>query len=305
MTSKYGKVAVLMGGNSGEREISLKSGAAVLAGLLENNIDAHGVDVDKNIFNVLQEGSFDRAFIALHGCGGEDGAVQGGLEMIGIPYTGSGVMASSICMDKIMTKTIWETSAILSPKFVLINEETQYEELVSQLGSPFIVKPSLEGSSLGIHKVATPHEFESAVADAKRFQGYLMAEQWIEGSEYTVAVLNNRALPVIRLKTPHSFYDFEAKYKANDTQYILPCGMEPEQEALLQAKALAAFSATGASGWGRVDVMIDAHDEAWFLEVNTVPGMTDHSLVPMAAASINVNFSQLVVEILETSFREY
>jgi D-alanine-D-alanine ligase len=299
---RYGKVAVLMGGTSGEREISLKSGAAVFKALKENNIDAHSVDVDKNVFSILSQGKFDRAFIALHGCGGEDGAIQGGLEIIGLPYTGSGVMASGICMDKLMTKKVWHAMGVKSPRFMSVSIDTAFEDVEGDIGCPFIIKPSLEGSSLGVHKVSNRQQFKVAIEEASLHSGLLMAEQWIDGKEYTVSILDDSALPVIRLETPNEFYDFEAKYKASDTQYHLPCGLEQQDEAKLQNQALEAFRSTAAKGWGRVDVMIDKAGQAWFLEINTVPGMTDHSLVPMAAASVNINFNALVLRILETSF---
>ena len=297
----FGKVAVLMGGKSGEREISLRSGRAVHKALLANNVDAHVVDVNTDVYDLLRKQHFDRAFIALHGCGGEDGTLQGGLEIIEIPYTGSGVMASSICMNKIMTKRVWKTEGVKSPDFVQINATTSFEEVQSVLGTPFVVKPSLEGSSLGIHIVENAKQYKSAVADAKKFNGALMAEKWIEGREYTVAILHDAALPVIRLETPRTFYDFAAKYEAENTQYIIPCGLSDPLETTLKEQAVRAFSATGAHGWGRVDVMTDSEGECWFLEVNTVPGMTDHSLVPMAAAHAGIDFERLVVEILTTS----
>ena len=300
--SKYGKVAVLMGGWSGEREISLKSGAAVLSALQGSGVNAVGIDVDRDIFSTLKTGNYDRVFIALHGCGGEDGVIQGGLETIGLPYTGSGVMASSICMNKLMTKKVWQSTNVPTPKFICLGDEANYETIKHDLGSTFIVKPSHEGSSLGIHKVTNAQELAHALNDSEKFQGQLMAEQWIQGEEYTVGILNNSPLPVIKLETPHDFYDFEAKYQSNDTQYILPCGLSVSVENTLKEKALAAFEATGATGWGRVDVMMDARGHYWFLEVNTVPGMTDHSLVPMAAADIGINFEQLVLKILDTTF---
>lgn len=301
---KYGKVAVLMGGTSGEREISLSSGAAVLNALINSGVDAHGVDVDKNIFSVIQNNKFDRAFIALHGCGGEDGSMQGGLEMLKLPYTGSNVMASSICMNKVMTKKLWATAGVQSPRFMSIDEAVDYQQVEMTLDTPFVVKPSLEGSSLGIHKVSNEQEFEIAKKDALKFQGSLMAEQWVDGSEYTVAILNGVALPVIKLETSHDFYDYSAKYQANDTQYIVPCGLNEIEENALKAEALNAFNATCATGWGRVDVMIDHDNQCWFLEVNTVPGMTDHSLVPMAAANAGIGFDQLALQILDTSFNK-
>lgn len=297
--NKYGKVAVLMGGDSGEREISLKSGAAVLKALLENGVDATGIDVNLEIFNTLREQNFERVFIALHGCGGEDGAIQGGLEILKLPYTGSGVMASGICMNKLMTKQIWASANIPTPKFVNLDEADDYQSVKAELGSVFVVKPSQEGSSLGIHKISNEQEFNYATQDAQQFQGQLMAEKWIEGEEYTIGVLHDEPLPVIKLQTPHDFYDYEAKYQSNDTQYILPCGLSASQENELKQSALKAFKATEASGWGRVDVMMDKHQQPWFLEVNTVPGMTDHSLVPMAAAYVGIAFDQLVLKILD------
>ncbi len=297
----FGKVAVLMGGFSGEREISLRSGNAVLAALVNAGVDAYGIDVDKHIFNRLQDEKFKHAFIALHGRGGEDGCIQGGLEMIGLPYTGSGVMASSICMDKIMTKKIWLAMGVSTPRFSEIHDNTRFKEVANHLGLPFIVKPSCEGSSLGIAKITSETEFVTACLKAHAFSGELMAEEWVQGSEYTIAVLDDEALPVIQLQTPHDFYDFEAKYKSNDTQYLLPCGLDEMAEVQLQVQALQAFRATGAASWGRVDVMLDDQGKSWFLEVNTVPGMTDHSLVPMAAKHIGVDFQQLVLRILAAS----
>ena len=297
----FGKVAVLMGGRSGEREISLRSGNAVLAALINAGVDAHGIDVDEHIFNRLQDEKFKHAFIALHGRGGEDGCIQGGLEMIGLPYTGSGVMASSICMDKIMTKKIWLAMGISTPRFSEIHDSTKFKDVANHLGLPFIVKPSCEGSSLGIAKITSEAEFVVACLKAHAFSGELMAEEWVEGSEYTVSVLDDEALPVIQLQTPHDFYDFEAKYKSNDTQYLLPCGLEEMAEVQLQVQALQAFRATNATSWGRVDVMLDDQGKSWFLEVNTVPGMTDHSLVPMAAKHIGIDFQQLVLRILAAS----
>ena len=297
----FGKVAVLMGGRSGEREISLRSGNAVLAALINAGVDAHGIDVDEHIFNRLQDEKFKHAFIALHGRGGEDGCIQGGLEMIGLPYTGSGVMASSICMDKIMTKKIWLTMGIPTPRFSEIHDSTKFKDVANHLGVPFIVKPSCEGSSLGIAKITSEAEFVVACLKAHAFSGELMAEEWVQGGEYTVSVLDDEALPVIQLQTPHDFYDFEAKYKSNDTQYLLPCGLEEMAEVQLQVQALQAFRATNATSWGRVDMMLDDQGKSWFLEVNTVPGMTDHSLVPMAAKHIGIDFQQLVLRILAAS----
>jgi len=302
--NKYGKVAVLMGGLSGERFISLKSGSAVLNALQANNVDAHAIDVGTDIIKQLIAGDFSRAFIILHGCGGEDGTMQGALQTINMPYTGSGVMASSICMNKIVTKQLWAATDIPTPDFVVLDATMNYKQVAQQLGDVFIVKPSREGSSLGIHLVHNTEEFIAAVQAAQQHQGQLIAEQWIVGKEYTVAVVNDQALPVIRLKTKNEFYDYEAKYQSNDTQYLLPCGLDVDSEVSLKELAQHAFVATGAQGWGRVDVMIDEQGQPWFLEVNTVPGMTDHSLVPMAAAYVGIDFNALVLQILETSFLE-
>jgi len=302
--NKYGKVAVLMGGLSGERFISLKSGSAVLNALQANNVDAYAIDVGTDIIKQLIAGDFSRAFIILHGCGGEDGTMQGALQTINMPYTGSGVMASSICMNKIVTKQLWAATDIPTPDFVVLDATMNYKQVAQQLGDVFIVKPSREGSSLGIHLVHNTEEFIAAVQAAQQHQGQLIAEQWIVGKEYTVAVVNDQALPVIRLKTKNEFYDYEAKYQSNDTQYLLPCGLDVDSEVSLKEQAQHAFVTTGAQGWGRVDVMIDEHGQPWFLEVNTVPGMTDHSLVPMAAAYVGIDFNALVLQILETSFLE-
>lgn len=308
MTAKaidqYGKVAVLMGGISGERSISLKSGAAVINALQANHVDAHAIDVGTDVIKQLIAGDFTRAFIILHGCGGEDGTMQGALQTINMPYTGSGVMASSICMNKIITKQLWAAADIPTPSFMVLDASINYQQVARQLGDVFIVKPSREGSSLGIHCVHNEEEFIFAIEEAQKHQGQLMAEQWIVGKEYTVAVVNDQPLPVIRLKTNNEFYDYEAKYQSNDTQYLLPCGLDGESEASLKTQAQRAFAATGAQGWGRVDVMIDEQGQPWFLEVNTVPGMTDHSLVPMAAAHAGIDFNALVLQILETSFLE-
>lgn len=297
----FGKVAVLMGGNSGEREISLRSGSAILKALLAIGVNAHGVDVGSDVFALLQEHKFDRVFIALHGCGGEDGSIQGGLEIINVPYTGSGVMASSICMNKLMTKQLWVAENISSPKFITIQSNTSFQDVTDLLDIPFILKPSLEGSSLGISKIENESQYNQAISQAYKFKGVLLAEQWVNGREYTVAILNGQTLPVIRLETPRGFYDFEAKYQSSDTQYLIPCGLSDADEKEIQVQALRAFNATGATGWGRVDVMIDDAGRYWFLEVNTVPGMTDHSLVPMAAKHIGISFEELVVKILQTS----
>lgn len=304
----FGKVAVLMGGPSAEREISLKSGAAILAALQASNVNAEVIDVSSDVFEKLRAGNYQRALIALHGPLGEDGCIQGGLEVMGLPYTGSGVMASSICMNKLMTKQIWQGSGIPTPKYRVLsdqpNNELVEEELIAELGLPMIFKPVSQGSSIGMTKVNSQAEIAAAWASAREFEETVIAEQWVEGREYTVAILEGKALPVICLETPHTFYDFNAKYQANDTQYHCPCGLPEIVEKQIQLLSVQAFDATEASGWGRVDVMLDKDDQPWFLEVNTVPGMTDHSLVPMAAQAENINFNELVIKILQTSFKE-
>ena len=300
----FGKVAVLMGGPSAEREISLKSGSAILTALKESNVHAEAIDVSIDVFEKLQAGKYERAFIALHGPLGEDGCIQGGLEVIGMPYSGSGVMASSICMNKLMTKQIWHGCGIPTPKYRILSDDLSEDELLAELGLPMIFKPVSQGSSIGMTKVNCKAEIASAWASALDFEEAVIAEQWIEGPEYTVAILGDIALPVIRLETPRTFYDYDAKYQSNDTQYHCPCGLSEELEQQIQARALQAFDATEATGWGRVDVMLDKDNQPWFLEVNTVPGMTDQSLVPMAAKAKNISFNELVIKILQTSFKK-
>ena len=300
----FGKVAVLMGGPSAEREISLKSGAAILTALKKLNVHAEAIDVSTDVFEKLHSGKYERAFIALHGPLGEDGCIQGGLEVMGVPYSGSGVMASSICMNKLMTKQIWQGCGIPTPKYRVLSDELGEDELITELGLPMIFKPVSQGSSIGMTKVNNKAEIASAWASARNYEETVIAEQWVEGREYTVAMLDGNALPVIRLETPRSFYDYDAKYQSNDTQYHCPCGLSEALEKQIQTLAMQAFNATEASGWGRVDVMLDKDDQPWFLEVNTVPGMTDHSLVPMAAKAKNISFNELVIKILQTSFKE-
>jgi D-alanine-D-alanine ligase len=300
----FGKVAVLMGGPSAEREISLKSGAAILSALQASNVNAEAIDVSSDVFEKLSTGKYERVLIALHGPLGEDGCIQGGLEVMRLPYTGSGVMASSICMNKLMTKQIWQGCGIPTPKYHVLSDVLDEDALLTDLGLPMIFKPVSQGSSIGMTKVTSRAEIASAWANARNFEETVIAEQWIEGPEYTVAILEGHALPVIRLETPHTFYDFDAKYQANDTQYHCPCGLSEELEKQIQLLAVQAFAATQATGWGRVDVMLDKNNQPWFLEVNTVPGMTDHSLVPIAAKAKNINFNQLVIKILQTSFKE-
>ncbi len=298
--SHLGRVAVLFGGWSAEREVSLKSGHAVLEALRARGVDAHGIDADRDVLETLKAGDFDRAFIVMHGRGGEDGVIQGALELIGLPYTGSGVLASALGMDKQRTKQLWLGAGLPTPAFRVLNTIRDAVDAGETLQPPLMIKPALEGSSIGMSKVHRAEDLPAAFDKARGF-GPVLAEQFIEGEEYTVAVLGDAALPPIRLETTHDFYDFDAKYVANDTRYHCPCGLPPQAEAELKALALAAFRAVGARGWGRVDVMRDGEGRFWLLEINTVPGMTDHSLVPMAARAAGMDFESLVWRILETT----
>lgn len=300
-TENWGKVAVLMGGCSAEREISLKSGTAVLEALLRQGVDAQGIDVGKKVLEQLSRGQFKRAFIALHGRGGEDGVIQGALETLGLPYTGSGVLGSALAMDKLRSKQLWRGMGLPTADFSVLNEGTDLALVVANLGLPLMVKPAREGSSLGMRKVDSIEALRAAYREAMAFDGTVIAEQWLPGAEYTAAILRGRALPLIGLETPRIFYDFEAKYLTDTTRYLCPCGLSEEQAQHLQALALQAFQALGASGWGRVDFRCDAQAHPCLLEVNTVPGMTAHSLVPMAAQAAGIEFDQLVLEILESS----
>ncbi|GKT11685.1 MAG: D-alanine-D-alanine ligase [Thiomicrorhabdus sp.] len=297
----FGKVAVLMGGKAAEREISLKSGAAVTQALKAQGIDAAGCDVQSLDDLKWIAKQYDRAFIALHGRWGEDGVVQAILSDLGMPFTGSTMAASAIAMDKLRTKWMWLGAGLPTPKFVWISEENPLVLESFTIPFPVIVKPSHEGSSIGMRKVDSAAELEEAVIYAQKFDSEVLVEQWITGREYTGAVLNGEALPLIQLKTSHSFYDFEAKYQSNDTQYICPCGLDEAQEKAIQLLVLKAFSVLGAGSWGRVDLMLDGNDQPWLIELNTVPGMTDHSLVPMAAKATGRSFENLVVEILQSA----
>ena len=296
--TQFGKVAVLMGGLSAEREISLLSGNAVLTALKNKGVDAYGVDVDENIVGDLVAEEYQQAFIILHGRGGEDGTMQGLLELMNLPYTGSGVMASSLAMDKLKTKQIWRAMELPTPDFCIIDSEQSCNKALEKLDLPLIVKPVLEGSSIGMSKVEKEEELIPAWKIAQQCGGTVIAERWIVGKEYTAAVLDDEVLPLIRLETSHSFYDYDAKYEANDTQYICPCELDAESEANFSALAKQAFDAVGASGWGRVDFMVDEGGKPWLIEVNTVPGMTSHSLVPMAAKQSGISFDDLVFKIL-------
>jgi D-alanine-D-alanine ligase len=296
---KFGKVAVLLGGKSAERQVSLNSGQSVLDALVRSGVNAEPFDPLTRPVTELT--AYDRAFIVLHGRGGEDGQIQGVLDWLNIPYTGTRVQGSAIGMDKVKTKQIWQGSELPTAPYRLITADTNFNEVIDKLGLPLIIKPVHEGSSIGMSKVEKTEDFETALSKATTHDSIVMAEQWITGSEYTVVILNGEALPVIRLEPPKdvAFYDYEAKYKRNDTQYGIPSGLSDADEKHLKELALRAFQAVGASGWGRIDAMRDEQGNFWLLEVNTVPGMTDHSLVPKAAQAIGLNFDQLCLTILE------
>jgi D-alanine-D-alanine ligase len=294
-----GKVAVLLGGRSAEREVSLKSGAMVLQALRASGVDAHPFDPKERGLPELIAERFERAFIALHGRFGEDGTMQGALELLGLPYTGSGVLASALAMDKRRTKLVWQACGIPTPPYRMLHAADDWAGVVAELGLPLMVKPACEGSSIGISKVTSIEQLEPAYQLAAKHDSDVLAEQFIVGDELTAAILDDQALPLIRLETPRVFYDYEAKYHAADTRYVVPSGLPPEQERALQALALEAFRAVGAEGWGRVDLMLDRAGRPYGLEVNTVPGMTDHSLVPMAARACGIGFDRLVLRILE------
>ncbi|MHB8622837.1 MAG: D-alanine--D-alanine ligase [Sulfuricaulis sp.] len=300
MTHKnFGRVAVLMGGPSAERDVSLKSGNAVLAALKRQGVDAHGMDTDKSSLRMLEEGKFDRVFVALHGRWGEDGVIQGMLEVLDIPYTGSGVLGSALGMDKLRSKYLWQAAGFPAPESVVLEPATDLSQVIAKLGLPIFVKPVREGSSLGISKAKTLGELKAAREMAAKYDDQVIAEQFIDGAELTCGILGNQALPLIRIETDREFYDYEAKYILDSTRYACPCGLPASQERMIQDLALRVFKAIGCSGWGRVDFMIDKAGHPYTLEVNTVPGMTDHSLVPKAAKQAGIDFDELVIRILE------
>ena len=302
---QFGKVAVLMGGTAAEREVSLKSGTAVLDALLRQGVDAVGIDVvDSTVLGQLQDGGFARVFIVLHGRGGEDGVIQGALEALGLPYTGSGVLGSALGMDKVRTKQIWQAVGLPTPAFRVVSDARDVLAAGTALGFPLMVKPAHEGSSIGMSKVERGADLETAYHAAARYDSAVLLEAWVTGKEYTAGIVGDEALPLIRLETPRSFYDYEAKYRANDTSYHCPCGLPEAEEQALRALAQRAFRAIGASGWGRVDFICDKDGNPCLIEVNTVPGMTDHSLVPMAACVAGIGFDQLVLRILETTLTD-
>lgn len=303
MSTEFGKVAVLFGGGSAEREISLKSGNAVLAALRGRGVDAHAFDPASRPLQELKSEGFDRVFLILHGRGGEDGTAQGALELLGIPYTGSGVMASAVGMDKWRTKLLWRGAGLPVPDFAVLDAESDFTAVERRLGLPLFVKPANEGSSVGITKVKALGALAEAYREAAKHDSLVLAERFVGGGEFTVAMLGEgdglRALPVVKIEPATEFYDYEAKYFRDDTRYLCPSGLPPEKEAEMQDLALRAFMVLGCRGWGRVDVLLDTDGTPYLLEINTAPGMTDHSLVPMAARVAGVEFPDLCLKVLE------
>ena len=298
--SEFGKIAVLMGGPSAEREISLLSGNAVLAALQGKGIDAHAFDPAERPVYELKRDGFDRVFIALHGRFGEDGTVQGALEVLGIPYTGSGVMASALAMDKWRTKLVWLASGIPTPRYRVVDAQTDWWSVVAELGLPLIVKPAREGSTIGITRVTRVdhHELATAYAEAAKHDDLVIVEEFVAGTELTASILGDRALPLIRIEAPEGNYDYHNKYFSDDTKYFCPSGIDVSIEQAIQSQSLAAFLIVGCSGWGRLDLILKPDGRWTFLEVNTSPGMTGHSLVPMAARQAGISFADLCLDIL-------
>ena len=301
---QFGKVAVVMGGSSSEREVSLMSGSGVLAALLSKGVDAHKFDPAGKPLSALKEEGFDRAFLILHGPFGEDGTVQGALEVLGVPYTGPGVMGSALGMDKLRTKLIWKALGLPIPDFELINETTDYAAVEQKLGLPLFVKPVSEGSSVGVIKVKQPGELAAAFAEARKYDRLVLAEQFIGGGEYTASVLGESVLPFVKIEPATEFYDYQAKYFRDDTVYRCPCGLSAEQEARIGKDVLLAFQSIGCKGWSRVDFLMDEAGQHYLLEVNTAPGMTSHSLFPIAARQVGISYEDLVLQILATSLDE-
>jgi D-alanine-D-alanine ligase len=294
----FGKVAVMMGGTSAEREVSLKSGAAVLAALRASGVDAHCFDPREKTLEALHAEGFVRVFIALHGRGGEDGTLQGALDLLAIPYTGSGVLASALAMDKWRSKLIWQATGLPVPDYVVLDANSDFAAVEARLGLPLFVKPANEGSSIGISKVKQAGDLRAAYELAARFDTCVIAEKFLGGGEFTVGILAGQALPVIRIVPTTEFYDYDAKYLRDDTEYRIPSGLDPQRETEMREMALRAFSALGGRGWGRMDLMLDDTGRCYCLEANTAPGMTDHSLVPMAAGAAGIPFPQLVLKLL-------
>lgn len=301
----FGRVAVVMGGDSAERDVSLHGGGAVLAALRAKGVEADSVDGPRELIGRVLDGEFDRVFNMLHGRGGEDGQLQGALQILDVPYTGSGVMASALTMDKVRTKRVWQSLELPTPDFSLLIDEDleQARGRVERLGLPLIVKPVREGSTLGLTKLEDLDGLPEALALARQYDHYIIAERYVDGPEYTAAVLQGEPLPLVGIEAQTELYDYEAKYHSEATKYLVPCGLEADTEHRMQALCLAAFESVGATGWGRVDFMLDGRGDPWLLEVNTVPGMTNHSLVPMAAKAVGLDFETLCWRILETSLR--
>ena len=297
---KFGKVAVLLGGKSAEREISLMSGNGVLKALRSKGVDAHPFDPAERDLAELKQEKFARCFIALHGRGGEDGTLQGALEAMGIPYTGSGVLGSAIGMDKWRSKMIWLANGLPTPRYRILAAGDDWHAVAQELGLPLIVKPANEGSTLGLTKVTQAAQLPAAYElAARKYHDIALAESFIDGPEYTASILGDVALPLIRIVAPQGNYDYQNKYFTDDTQYLCPCGLPADHEAALKELALKAFRLVGCIGWGRVDLMLDAAGKPWLLEVNTSPGMTGHSLVPMAARAVGISYEDLCLKILE------
>ena len=300
----FGKVAVLLGGRSAEREISLQSGQAVLDALRRSGVDAHPFDPAEQALEELLRQGFNRAFIALHGRFGEDGTIQGALELMGLPYTGSGVMASALAMDKWRTKLVWQAAGIHSPRYALLQVDSNFEEIAEKLGLPLIVKPAREGSTIGLSKVQRSQDLAEAYRLAAQHDALVLAEEFITGKELTVAILGETPLPLVRIEVAGELYDYEAKYFSNDTKYFCPSGLSDELEAAIQDQALQAYQVLGCEGWGRIDLILSEAGQFYFLEANTSPGMTSHSLVPMAAKKAGISFEDLVIKILALSHVE-
>jgi D-alanine-D-alanine ligase len=295
----FGKVAVLMGGDSNERAVSLLSGDAVFHALNRLGINAEAFDPSFRDIEDIK--SYDRVFIALHGRGGEDGSMQAFLKSKNVAYTGSDSLSSAIAMDKLKTKLLWRTLNISTPDFLQVTEKTSYADIINSIGSPFFIKPSNEGSSIGIDKIKNEQQYKEAFLKTSKIDSNVIVEKFVDGEEFTVGIVNGKFLPVIKIKPTNEFYDYEAKYLKDDTQYICPSGIEKNKETLIAQEALEAFNSIGCSSWGRVDFMMDKKNDHFFIEVNTSPGMTSHSLVPMAAKEIGIDFDQLVLEILKTA----
>jgi len=297
--ANFGKVAVLLGGKSAEREVSLKSGGMILKALQSRGVGAHAFDPAERGLEALVDERFERAFIALHGRFGEDGTVQGILEWLGIPYTGSGVLASALAMDKVRTKRIWHSEGLPTPPYELLDANSKFKAIAKRLGLPLMVKPASEGSSIGMSKVRAAGKLETAYQLAAKYDRVVIGEKFVDGPELTVGILGEQVLPIIKLETPRDFYDYDAKYIAEDTRYLIPCGLSEKKEKEVQTLCMKAFRTLGCEGWGRVDLMLDRRGRPYLLEVNTVPGMTDHSLVPMAARAAGLSYPDLCLRILE------